>query len=85
MGTGEWALQKKENIIQRYMSCIWETKDFGECEMQAALKCKDKRGVMRDETEFLTVWPSKRNEREKIVIARRDQVKLGRINCGNKG
>jgi len=67
------------------MSCIWETKNFGMCEMQAALKHNDKRGMMRDQTEFLTIWPSKRNEREKIVIARRDQVKMGGINCGNKG
>ena len=53
--------------------------------MQAALKHNDKRGVMRDKAEFLTVLPSKRNEREKIVIGRKDQVKMGGINCGNKG
>ena len=67
------------------MSCICKTKNFGMCEMQAALKHNDKRGMMRDKTEFLTVWPSKRNEREKIVLGRRDQVKMGGINCGNKG
>lgn len=67
------------------MSCIWETKNFGMCEMQAALKHNDKRGMMRDKAEFLTILPSKRNEREKIVIGRKDQVKMGGINCGNKG